>query len=382
MIGWAIVFWVAVAMIVYPYLIYPAVVAIAGRIRPRPVRRAPFTPPVTVLIPAYNEVDVIGETIANKLAQDYPAQLLQIIVVSDGSSDGTDDVVKSFADRGVRLMVRGPRQGKAAALNAAVKEATGDIVVFSDANSQFAPDAISRMVENFADPDVGYVTGKLSFVARPGSASGGGNNAYMKYEQAVRSVETRAGSIIGVNGGVDAIRRALYVDIPTQLITDFILPLHVISTRHRVVYDARVRASEAANKEMDSEFRMRVRVALRALQGLVYMRRLLNPLRHPAAAFSLVSHKLLRYGAFVFMPVALVANAICAAESPLYGSLFVAQGLLYLLGVLGLRKDLPGQLRPLTIVPTYFMMTNAAFAVAVVKFLRGQSMATWQPRAG
>jgi cellulose synthase/poly-beta-1,6-N-acetylglucosamine synthase-like glycosyltransferase len=380
--AWALVFWVAVAMIVYPYLIYPAVMALVGRLRPRPVRRAPFTPPVTVLIPAYNEVSVIGETIANKLAQDYPAGSLQIIVVSDGSNDGTDDVVKSFADRGVQLLVRGPRQGKAAALNEAVKHATGDIVVFSDANSLFAPDAITRMVENFADPDVGYVTGKLSFVARPGSASGGGNNAYMKYENAVRSVETRAGSIIGVNGGVDAIRRKLYVDIPQQLITDFILPLHVISTGHRVVYDERVGSSEAANKEMDSEFRMRVRVALRALQGLVYMRRLLNPAKHPAAAFSLVSHKLLRYGAFVFMPVALIANAICAAQGSLYGTLFLAQGLLYLLGLMGLRKDLPGLLRKLTVVPTYFMMSNAAFAVAVVKFLRGQTMATWQPRAG
>ena len=108
----------------------------------------------------------------------------------------------------------------------------------------------------------------------------------------------------------------------------------------------------------------------------------MNPLRHPAAAFSLVSHKLLRYGAFVFMPVALMANAICSAQSSLYGSLFVAQGLLYVLGLVGLRKDLPGQLRALTVVPTYFMMSNAAFAVAVVKFLRGQKMATWQPRAG
>lgn len=377
-----IVFWSSVTAIIYPYALYPALIWLKGRIWPRPVRRSAATPAVTVLIPAYNEVDCIGETVTNKLGQDYPAEQLQIIVISDGSSDGTDDVVQSFADRGVQLLRRGPREGKAAALNEAVKHARGEIIVFSDANSLFAPDGIRRMAENFADPSVGYVTGNLSFITGANEASGGGNNAYMKYENAVRKLETRAGSIIGVNGGCDSIRKALYVDIPRQLITDFILPLHVLSTGHRVIYDARVAAREVANKEMSSEFRMRVRVALRALQGLVYMRRLLNPLRYPAVAFSLISHKLLRYGAFAFMPIALVANAVLAMSSPAYEGLFAAHALVYALAILGLRKNLPRPLRALTVVPTYFIVSNVAFAVASVKFFRGQTMATWQPRAG
>jgi len=181
---------------------------------------------------------------------------------------------------------------------------------------------------------------------------------------------------------VDAIRRALYVDIPRELITDFILPLHVLGGGHRVVYDPRVASREAANEEMESEFRMRVRVALRALQGLVYMRRLLNPWRHPAAAFSLISHKVLRYGAFAFMPIALAANAALAARSCWYLALFVAHASAYGLALLGLRRNLPRRLRALTVVPTYFVVSNLAFSVAVVKFLRGQTMATWQPRAG
>lgn len=382
MIAASIFLWGSVLAIIYPYAIYPALIWLKGRIWPRPVQGRPWTPGVTVLIPAYNEVDCIGETIANKLGQDYPPEQLQIIVISDGSTDGTDDVVKQFADRGVQLLQRGPREGKAAALNEAVKHARGEIIVFSDANSLFATDGIRRMVENFADPEVGYVTGSLRQVTGSDSASGGGNNAYMKYENVVRALETRAGSIIGVNGGVDAIRRELYVDIPAKLITDFILPLSVLAGGHRVVYDARVGSHEVANKEMASEFRMRVRVALRALQGLVYMGRLLNPWRYPAVAFSLISHKLLRYGAFAFMPIALVANAALAVDSSAYLALFAAQALVYLLALAGLRRNLPRPLRALTVVPTYFIVSNVAFAVAAAKFLRGETMATWQPRAG
>ena len=377
-----IVLWISVTAIIYPYAIYPALIWLKGRIWARPVHRQPTTPAVTVLIPAYNEVDCIGETVANKLEQDYPGEQLQIIVISDGSTDGTDEVVQGFADRGVQLLRRGPREGKAAALNEAVKHARGEIIFFSDANSLVAPDGIRRMVENFADPQIGYVTGNLRFITGANEASGGGNNAYMKYENAVRALETRAGSIIGVNGGVDAIRRELYVDIPRQLITDFILPLHVLAGGHRVVYDERVAAREVANKEMASEFRMRVRVALRALQGLVYMRRLLSPWRYPAIAFSLISHKLLRYGAFAFMPIALAANVALAAHSSAYGALLAAHVLVYALAVLGLRRSLPRPLRALTVVPTYFIVSNVAFAVATVKFFRGETMATWQPRAG
>lgn len=378
----AVVFWICSAAIVYPYLGYPLLIWMMGRVRPRLVRRQPWLPSVTVLIPAYNEVGCIGATITNKLEQDYPAEQLQILVISDGSTDGTDEVVQGFAGRGVELLRRGPREGKAAALNEAVKHARGEIVVFSDANSLFAADGIRRMVENFSDPEVGYVTGNLRFVAAVGSASGAGNNAYMKYENAIRAFESRAGSIIGVNGGVDAIRKSLYVDVPRQLITDLILPLHVISTGHRVVYDERVGASEVANKELSSEFRMRVRVALRAWQGLSYMRRLLNPFRFPGAAFRILSHKVLRYGAFAFMPVALVANAVLAIDSPTYLVIFAAHLLVYLLAVLGLRKRLPGALGVLTVVPTYLVVSNVAFALAFAKFIRGQTMATWQPRSG
>jgi len=376
-----ICFWLSVFLILYPPMIYPALVWFAALIRPRHAKKHSWTPLVTVLIPAYNEARHIAETIQNKLDQDYPRDRFEIIVVSDGSTDGTDDIVHEFSSQNVRLIRREQREGKAAALNEGVRCARGEILVFSDANSLFAPDAVSRMVENFADPEVGYVTGNLAYQTHRNGIAGKGCSAYMKYENVLRRLETRAGSIIGVNGGVDAIRRELYTDVPRRLITDFVLPLHVISTKHRVVYDERVHCSEVANSELRSEFRMRIRVALRALQGIAYMRRLCNPFRYPWAAFSLISHKVSRYLCFLFLVIAFLTN-LMLVSAPGYAAFFLAQVIAYLLALGGLLKSWPSLFRSLTLTPAYFLVSNAAFAVAAIKFLKGETMATWQPRAG
>ena len=374
-----ICFWLSIFVIIYPSIIYPSLVFLLGLVRPRTVKRCSWLPFVTVLIPAYNEAQHIAATIQNKLNQDYPRDRLEIIVISDGSTDGTDDIVREFSSQNVRLIRRERRQGKAAALNEAVRCARGEILVFSDANSLFAPDAIRRMMENFGDPEVGYVTGNLAYEVRSAGIAGRGCSAYIKYENALRTLETQVGSIIGVNGGVDAIRRELYSDVPRHLITDFVLPLYVIGTKHRVVYDERVHASEVANTELGSEFRMRIRVGLRALQGITYMRRLCNPVNYPWAAFSLISHKLSRYFCFLFLLIAFLTN-LMLVTSPGYARLFIAQTLTYLLALIGLRKGM--LFRKLTLIPAYLLMTNMAFAVAAIRFLQGETMATWEPRAG
>lgn len=378
-----IAFWTSVFLVAYPYVIYPLLIAILGKFRPRRVRRAAQQPTVTILIPAYNEVNFIAATIQNKLDQGYPADKLEIIVVSDGSTDGTDEVVATFADRGVVLLRRNGREGKAAALNDAIRRARGEIVVFSDANSLFGPNALQRMVENFADPDVGYLTGSLGFLSKDSNLSGAGAGAYMRYENFVRRIETQVGSIIGVNGGVDAIRRDLYVDTPPHLITDFVLPLNVIAKGRRVVFDPDVTSLEVPNSEISSEFRMRVRVALRALQGLAFMRRLLDPRRHPLTAFCLISHKVLRYLGFVFMAIALISNIVLAVVGDGYYQTLLALHIAgYILAALGLVQRLPGALKRATVIPSYLLLSNAAFAVATFRFLRGDVMAIWQPRAG
>lgn len=375
------VFWASALLIVYPHLLYGPLVALLGTLRPRPVRKGPHAPLVSVVIPAYNEAREIGATVENKLAQDYPVDKLEVLVVSDASEDGTDEIVKGFEARGVRLLRQEPRRGKAAGLNLAVRHAKGEVVVFSDANSLFAPDAVRRLAENFADPEVGYVTGHLDYAGGDGAASAGGG-AYMRFENVLRRLETRFGSIIGVNGGIDAMRRSLYSDIPDHLISDFLLPLGVLERGLRVVYDPSATSRERPNVELGHEFRMRVRVALRGLQGLMHRRELLNPFRYPATAFGLWSHKALRYTNVLLLPLALAANMILARGSAFYRVLLFAQVAVYGLALLGLLEGLPRSLRRVTALPTYYVVTSVAFAWAVVKLLRGQAMATWQPRAG
>jgi cellulose synthase/poly-beta-1,6-N-acetylglucosamine synthase-like glycosyltransferase len=374
-------FLTAVVAALYPLAGYPLVLWVIAALRPRAVARQAWMPEVTILIPAYNEAGCIAATIQNKLDQDYPATRVQIIVVSDASTDGTDGIVQSYAPRGVKLLRQVTRVGKAAALNEAVRHARGEILVFSDANSVFAPDAVRRLVENFADPLVGYVTGQLHYTHAE-ETSGRGSSGYMRYENWLRRLETQVDSVIGVNGGVDAMRRSLYSDVPVDQITDFVLPLQVIAAGFRVVFDERALSSERANQEMGPEFRMRVRVALRALRGMVYARGALNAVRRPLPAFCILSHKILRYLGFFFLASALVLNALLAARSDLFTVLLLGQLLLYLIALLGLVRGLPRTLQALTALPTYFVMSNAAFAVAALRFARGDTLAVWKPRAG
>ncbi len=374
------VFWVSLFLIFHPYATYPMTLGLWRALRPRPVRRAPIEPSVSVLIPAYNEADVIANTLDALLAQDYPTHRLQILVVSDCSDDGTDDIVRAYADRGVELLRQAQRGGKALGLNAAVARAHGDIVIFCDANARFAPGAVRSLAENFADPSIGYVTGQLTLES-PGEVTAGGG-AYLRFEEWLRAAETNVASVIGVNGGCDAIRRELYSDIPRELITDFVLPLRVIAGGHRVVLDENAESRETANAELQSEFSMRVRVALRALQGLVHMRRLLNPLRFPAASFCLVSHKVLRYLAFVFLATALASNVALALASPFYRVLLALHVACYGLAVCGLLGIGRRRLGIVCVAPAYLLMSYWAFAVASWRFTRGQTMATWRPRAG
>jgi cellulose synthase/poly-beta-1,6-N-acetylglucosamine synthase-like glycosyltransferase len=374
------VFWLSVLLVIHPYVTYPLTLVLWRRLRRRDVRRAPALPSISVLVPAYNEADAIAATLDALVAQDYPKEQLQVLVVSDCSDDGTDDIVRGYAGRGVELLRQPERGGKALGLNAAVRAARGEIVVFCDANARFAPDALRQFAQDFSDPDVGYVTGQLTLES-PGDVTAAGG-AYLRFEEWLRRAETAVGSAIGVNGGCDAIRRELYTDIPRELITDFVLPLRVIASGHRVVFDPAARSRETANAELQAEFSMRVRVALRGLQGLAHMRRLLNPLRFPGTCYCLVSHKLIRYLAFVVLATALASNVALAVDAPLYRVLLAVHLACYGLAACGLLGIGTKRLGLLAVAPAYLLMSYGAFAVASWRFVRGRTMATWKPRAG
>jgi cellulose synthase/poly-beta-1,6-N-acetylglucosamine synthase-like glycosyltransferase len=373
-------FWLGLLVGMYPYALYPIAVALVAALRPRRIARAPILPRVTVAISAYNEARHIEATIRNKLSQEYPPELLDVVVASDGSADGTDAILAQLAQEDPRVswFRQEPRQGKTAALNTLVSRARGEIVVFSDANSLYRPDTVRRLAESFADARVGYVTGRMIYVDHGGTAIGDGCSAYMRYENWLRERESAVGSIVGVDGGVDAVRRSLYVPMRADQLPDFVLPLKVVSSGYRVVFEPRAHVLEESLNDSNSEFRMRVRVSLRAFWALRDEMHLLNPLRDALFAWQLWSHKVLRYMSFLPLGIASVCGLMLAPMSPFYGALALAQVALALAAWMGSRG---WKWRPLRFA-WYFVLLNAASAVAFVRFLRGQKQALWQPRTG
>lgn len=377
-------FWLALVVGLYPYAGYPLCVALLGKLRRRAVRAAEFRPVVTVVISAYNEHRHIEATVRNKLAQDYPAELLDICVASDSSTDGTDEILAQLARENPRVSYfrQEPRRGKTAALNQLVTRARGEIIVFADANSIYRSDAIRVLVENFADPKVGYVSGRMMYMNPDGSYIGDGCSAYMRYENWLRAQETQIGSVVGVDGGVDSVRKSLYRPMRDDQLPDFVLPLTVVEQGYRTVYEPRAVLAEDTLTTQDAEYRMRVRVALRAFWALWDKRRLLNPLRFPLFSWQLASHKLFRY--LSFLPLALAAVLVCvlAPQSPLYALMAAGMVCFAILSFTAARGPKAiGQLS-LARYCYYFLLLNLASAVAFGRFLRGQKQVLWQPRTG
>ena len=394
-----ILFFVAVIGVAYVYFGYPLVVLILSMARPRPVYRKTITPLVTLLIAAYNEAECIAATIENKLGLDYPKDQLEIIVVSDGSTDGTDEIVRRYAGESVRLIRQEPRAGKTSALNLAVSHANGEILVFSDANSSYAPDALRFLVENFNDPKVGYVTGKMIYTNPDGSPVGDGCTAYMKYENFLRAAETRVGSVVGVDGGIDAVRKLLYRPMNPDQLPDFVLPLKVVEQGFRVIYESRALLREQALSQAEDEYRMRVRVSLRALWALSDMRHLLTFSRSlsyssgtpshlltfaPSFLYSwqLWSHKVLRYLSFLFLTAAFFSNLALWGEGMSYKLALLIQIAAYLSAIAApLLERFRVQFK-LIHMARYFVLLNLASAYAFFKFLCGKKQVVWEPRKG
>lgn len=378
-------FWFFSFLVLYIYLGYPALVFVLKSSARREVKKSDFFPLVSILIPAYNEAKEIKQTLLNKLELDYPVEKLEIIVVSDESDDGTDEIVLEVASGSavpISLVRQNPRQGKTAGLNLIVPRAKGEILVFCDANSIYAPNTVKELVTNFADPAVGYVTGKMVYTNSDGSLVGDGCSAYMKYENFLREYETLMGSIVGVDGGVDAMRKDLYSVLNSDQLPDFVQPLKVVEKGYRVVYESNALLKEAALSESGREYRMRVRVSLRALWALHDMRQLLNPFQFGLFSLQLWSHKVFRYYAFIPLIGVLLASALLCA-TPIYLLAFVLQAVFYALAWVGHSHSLAGrELNKVLALPYYFCLLNVASAHAVFRYLKGEKQIIWAPRVG
>ena len=375
-------FWLSLFGVFYVYIGYPLAVYILAGIVNRSVRKDHIMPFVTIIIAAYNEEDCIGATIENKLSLDYPKDRFEIIVVSDESDDKTDDIVGGYSDKGVKLLRQSPRAGKTSAINMAVPHASGEILVFSDANSIYSPDALKMLVQNFADSNVGYVTGKMIYVDPDGTPVGEGCSAYMKYENRLRELETKLGSIVGVDGGIDAMRKELYSFLLPDQLPDFVQPLKVVEKGYRVVYEPGALLQEKSLQAESDEYRMRVRVTLRALWALWDMRQLLFGAGGLLFSWQLWSHKVLRYTCFVFLAMALLSNMALAIEFFSYRLLLLPHLAFYVGAVLSPFMERQGRDLALMRLMYYFMLLNLASLHAMVKFIQGKKQVIWSPRKG
>lgn len=367
-------FWGAVALVAYTYVGYPLVLWGLTRLRPRDARKAPCQPTVSVIIAARNEADKIRRKIEHTLALDYPADCLEILVASDASDDGTDAIVEEYAGRGVRL-VRAPlRKGKENAQALALAAATGEIIVMTDSATLLEPEALRRLVENFADPSIGAVSSEDLLVDAAGNPTAEG--VYVRFEMAVRRLESRFHSIVGLSGSCFAIRRELCTYWPSHLASDFLSALHAARAGYRAVADPSARGRFVAVASSRAEMQRKVRTFLRGITVLMANLDLLNPLRYGRFAFQLASHKLLRFLAPILLVIALVASAL--AGDPLLHVAFAAQGAFYLLAYAsGVFPRLQEQ--RLVRVAHFFTMVQVAMLVAWVKYAMGQQQVTWEP---
>jgi cellulose synthase/poly-beta-1,6-N-acetylglucosamine synthase-like glycosyltransferase len=378
-----VVFWVCLAALAFAYVGYPVLIwALArcfGRPGPDPAPTGTEVPSVSVLIAAYNEEAVIEERLQNALAMDYPPEKLEVVVASDGCTDATPEIVRRYADRGVRLLDYRQRRGKAAALNAAFPELKGEIVLLSDANTRIEPHALPMLIRWFQDPAVGVVCGRL--VLTDPATGRNVDSLYWKYETFLKKCEGQLGGLLGANGGIYAIRRAVHAPIPpATIVDDFVIPLLAkLRSGCTIVYDREAVAHEETPPRLGSEFHRRSRIGAGGFQSIVLLWRLLDP-RHGWTAFTFFSHKILRWLCPFFLLGMLVSN-LCLLPDPLYRLLALSQFGFY--GLCLVAPYLPARprfLRPVRLT-TMFAMMNLALLVGFWHWARGIQTGAWRRTA-
>jgi cellulose synthase/poly-beta-1,6-N-acetylglucosamine synthase-like glycosyltransferase len=377
--GAEIIFIIAAILLTYPYVGYPALAFVLSRFLGRSVRRGQITPRISLIIAARNEQRDLAAKIENALTLDYLREKLEIIVASDCSTDRTDEIARSYASQGVILHRQAERRGKTWAQNEAVKISSGEILVFSDATTIYERDALRQIVQSFADPQVGCVAGQLIYVDRATSAVGRGCRSYWSYEKWLKQCESQLGSLIGVSGCLYAVRRSCHTWLARNLIDDFAVATEIHLRGLRTVYEPAAIAMEETNQRARDEFQMRVRVIEQTMSVLAHYRTVLDLRRHGMFAFQMLSHKVLRYAAPIWLVMLLIASWELKHASAFYQFVFFGQAVFYAAAMAGgLASRLGLKLRALAL-PYYFVLVNAASVKAFIRFMSSKAQVTWEP---
>jgi len=368
----------AAGAILYAYAGYPLLLWIISRFKASHRATCAEEPTISVIIAAHNEGSGIRAKLEQTLALDYPRDKTQIIVASDGSTDGTDAIVREFADRGVELVEVSNRLGKTNAQNIAVRRARNSILIFSDATTLYDSQALRHLAAAYCGPRVGAVSGRYDY-CDPAEASptASGSTTFWSLENWIKGMQSRISTISGCCGCIYSVRRDLYTELRPEIISDLVQPLHVLLQRHRVVFEERARAWEVATSCTSEEFRMRVRVATRGMKGLLSVASLLQPWRHPWISFQLWSHKIVRWCIPFFLLCFLVGSVLMAANR----FSLILLGLQLSFYAFALASALLPWIRHsrLLSLPLYFCTINSAFLLGFLSVIRGHQYAIWQP---
>ena len=371
-----ILFYTLIVLVAYPYFLYPAIMVALSKIAGKTWERGDSWEPVSVIISVFNEEGVIREKLENTLKLFYPEKLLEIIVVSDGSTDRTNQIVSSYAvaDSRIKLAAFSERKGKTSCLNQIVPKAKGKIIVFTDANSMFPPETLLKFTCNFACEQIGLVTGWTKYRKPGGSEETVG--LYARLEMVTKQAESMISSCVGADGAVFALRRELYLPLQELDINDFVMPLNVIAQGKRVVLDRDVYCIEQPGDDEAKEYGRQVRITNRTLGAICRNVRFLNPFAFGSFAFFLFSHKVIRFLVPFTFPGMLVIALLLAKESNYYAVLAVAQLLFIGIGVAGIFKLSSGRLTQLC---SCFLLTIFAQLVGWVRWATGKSDIIWKP---
>ncbi|MEW5894705.1 MAG: glycosyltransferase family 2 protein [Candidatus Omnitrophota bacterium] len=372
------VFWFMVIMVFYTYLGYPAALKFFSLLKPMPpVKKEEFTPAVSIVVPAYNEENAIDAKIRNLLSLNYPVMKLEIVIVSDCSSDHTDAIVESYASKGIRLIRMPGRGGKIAGYKAALPALKGDIVVFSDATSRLELNSLRKLVGNFADPSVGCVAGRLVYRDPRRADIARGELSYWSYESMIKKGEEKVYSLTSVSGTFYAFRKGLFpVNMADDLADDLVVVLNTVKNGQRVVMEPEAVCEENAIHDDMAEINKRWRITVQNLRGLAAMNEIMNPFKYRWYAWMIISHKLFRALFPVFLFLILLTNVFLTARSAFLAAFLLTQIIFYLTGALGCLWQ-EGRPKAVSMV-YYFCVTNLAILMGIIKFLKGERVAVWE----
>ena len=368
-------FWFSFLLIFYAYAGYPVLLFLTSLFFKKSVRKKAGEPTVSLILSAFNEENAIEWKLLNLLELDYPSEKLEILVGSDGASDRTDEIISRFRSSRVRFFRFVKNLGKPHVLNALAREATGSILLFTDARQALNPQAVRALVANFDDPTVGCVSGELYFRSRESRVNGSvgrGMGVYWAYEKWLRKRESEIGSMLGATGALYAIRKNLFPRLPEEiLVDDMYIPLSIVEKKYRAVFESGAKAYDRVSEHAHEEFRRKVRTLAGNYQIFSRFSGLFHPGRSPIA-WQLFSHKWLRLIVPFFLTGLFVSNLFLIVDGPCYGAFFLAQLLFYVMAFLG--RELKG----IGALPHTFCLLNYSAAVALFKFLTEDQRVTWE----